>query len=170
MELDSREKIELSPSGMIRLTPTVSLLPRAACGLLGFAADPVPRVSRLRKRRGKCVSDWRRWWPETGSVCRVANGISKLHILKGAERAKRARMPKRSCKSLANKLSGPPAEPTGPSRSSQIAGCYRSHSFHCYGPPSEKRSSHPLRRYAALDCLQNRYSQIESPEASSGNS
>jgi hypothetical protein len=36
------------------------------------------------------------WWPETGSVSPSDNGISNLQILKGAESAKSARMPKRS--------------------------------------------------------------------------
>jgi hypothetical protein len=40
-------------------------------------------------------------WPETGSVSRVANEIFNLQILNGAEGAKSARMPNRSCKSLA---------------------------------------------------------------------
>ncbi len=42
-----------------------------------------------------------KWWPETGSVSRVANGFCNLQILKDAGSAKNARMPKRSCKSLA---------------------------------------------------------------------
>src|SRR5260370_11491310 len=41
------------------------------------------------------------WWPETGSISLLGNGISNLRILNGAESAKSARMPKRSCKSLA---------------------------------------------------------------------
>jgi hypothetical protein len=41
------------------------------------------------------------WWPETGSVSLAANGICNLQIPKGAESAKSARMPNRSCKSLA---------------------------------------------------------------------
>jgi hypothetical protein len=45
-----------------------------------------------------------KWWPETGSVSLPANRICNLQILKGAERAKSARMPKRSCKSLAKSI------------------------------------------------------------------
>ena len=44
---------------------------------------------------------------ETGSVSRLANEICNLQILKGAKSAKSARMPKRSCKSLAKFILGP---------------------------------------------------------------
>ena len=37
-----------------------------------------------------------------GSVSRDANGICNLQILKGAESARSARTPNRSCKSFAN--------------------------------------------------------------------
>jgi Phage integrase family len=50
---------------------------------------------------GKSRKSLRMWWPETGSVSRAASGICNLQILKGTGRAKSARMPKRSCKSLA---------------------------------------------------------------------
>jgi hypothetical protein len=39
--------------------------------------------------------------PETGSISPSPNEICNLQILKGAESAKSARMPNRSCKSLA---------------------------------------------------------------------
>jgi hypothetical protein len=39
-----------------------------------------------------------------GIGLRVANGICKLQILNGAESARSARMPKRSCKSLAKSI------------------------------------------------------------------
>jgi len=48
-----------------------------------------------------------KWWPETGSVSRLANEICNLQILKSAESANSARMPKRSCKSLAKFILGP---------------------------------------------------------------
>jgi hypothetical protein len=53
-----------------------------------------------------CVSRklLKEWLPETGSVTRAVSGICNLQILKGAGRAKSAKMPKRSCKSLANSV------------------------------------------------------------------
>src|SRR5580704_831185 len=60
-----------------------------------------PIAGRERVRFLEEFSNWfEMWWPETGSVSRLANGICNLQILKGAESAKSARMPKRSCKSL----------------------------------------------------------------------
>jgi len=43
----------------------------------------------------------RMWWPETGSVSCAANRICNLQILKDAESARNAKLPKPSCKSLA---------------------------------------------------------------------
>jgi hypothetical protein len=94
--------VRLAPSPAAKTTPQLNIdLTQKETNFDAAVKDLSMPRSLGGAFSGKSRKSLGMWWPETGSVSLAANGIYNLQILKGAESAKSARMPKRSCKSLA---------------------------------------------------------------------